>query len=262
MGLPNIIQNHTNDITTLTTKHTALETKHNTLDSSVVKLTGNQSVDGTKTFTSIPYVKGTGPALNLQNTSCVKGTTPTSNNTFLINCFENAGTASKNRIGLFQTYYNTSGSAGCGMWVYQPVADSTTSASLQVVYPASGNPYASCPTPDSGSNTTHIATTAWVRGKGVLIESYISGTTWYRKYSDGWIEQGGQTASWSNNPDTTISLYKAFSNTNYSVSCINIGSTKDGYTGDICLKSKATSSFVINCHTNNRGGLNWHACGK
>ena len=262
MGLPNIITK----INSLETKHTALETKHNNFEtkynSEVVKLSGNQTVGGVKTFTSVPFVKGTAPALSLQNTNMVKGTTPTANQTCLINCFENAGTASKNRLGLFQTAYRTSGAVDVGMYVYKPEAGSTSLASINVIYPASGNPYGTAPTPDATANGTHIATTAWVRGKGVLIENYVSGATWYRKYSDGWIEQGGQTAAWSNNPDTTITLYKAFSNTNYSVSCINIGSTKDGYTGDICLKSKATASFIINCHTNNRGGLNWQACGK
>ena len=262
MGLPNIITK----INSLETKHTALETKHNTLEtnhntlnSSVVKLTGNQTIGGTKTFTSIPYVKGSGPALILQNTSCVKGTVPTANNTFLINCFENAGTAAKNRIGLIQAYYNTSGAVGVGLWAYKPVAGNTTSASLQVIYPASGNPYATCPTPDASANGTHIATTAWVRGKGVLVESGKSGTIWYRKYSDGFIEQGG-TVSISEWQIPTITLLKAFSNTNYTI-CVSGISYNGAYHAIGCLQSKTTTSFKHYFYNNQSINPSWYACG-
>ena len=261
MALPNIIQNHTNDINSLTTKHTALETKHNTLDAAVVKLTGNQSIAGTKTFTNVPYVKGTTPAIALQNTDVTKGTNPAANKAWYITCVDGSGAATKNRMGYIQTNYNTSCNVIVGMYAYQPVLDSTTNASVQVVYPASGNPYATCPTPDSGSNTTHIATTAWVRGKGVLIESYISGTTWYRKYSDGWIEQGGYFNCSSHG--TTITFYKAFANTNYYLGG-NANTTTNGIrfasfynrttTGAACYTGD-DSSF-------NQGYVYWHACGK
>ena len=95
----------------------------------------------------------------------------------------------------------------------------------------------------------------------VCVEKWTSGNSWYRVYSDGFIEQGGQTSAWSSNPDTAITLHKAFTKSVYSVSCINIGTSKDSYTGDVCLVSTSTTSFTINCHTNNRGGLNWYACG-
>ena len=265
MGLPNIIQSHINDVNSLTSKYTALETKHNNFEtkynSEVVKLSGNQTIGGTKTFTSIPIVKGGGPAYSLINTDVTKGTNPTANEGWLINCFDSVGTAAKNRLGLFQTAYNTSGHVTVGMWAYQPVADGTTTASVTVVYPASGTPYATAPTPAASSNTTQIATTAWVRGKGVLIESYISGTTWYRKYSDGWIEQGGYFNCSSHG--TTITFYKAFANTNYYLDG-NANTTTNGIrfasfynrttTGAACYTGD-DSSF-------NQGYVYWYACGK
>ena len=259
MALPNIIQNHTNDINSLTSKHTALETKHNTLDAAVVKLTGNQSIGGTKTFTSIPYVKGTAPALTLQNTNMVKGTTPTANQTCIINCFENAGTAAKNRLGLFQTAYRTSGAVDVGLYAYKPEAGSTSLASINVIYPASGNPYGTAPTPDATANGTHIATTAWVRGKGVLVESGKSGTIWYRKYSDGFIEQGG-TVSISGWQIPTITLLKAFSNTNYTISVSGI-SYGGSYHAIGCLQSKTTTSFTHYFYNDKGINPSWYACG-
>ena len=262
MGLPNIIQSHINDITTLTTKHTdletkhnTLETKHNTLDAAVVKLTGNQSIGGVKTFTSIPFVKGTAPALTLQNTNMVKGTTPTANQTCLINCYENAGTAAKNRLGLFQTAYRTSGAVDVGLYAYKPEAGSTSLASINVIYPASGNPYGTAPTPDATANGTHIATTAWVRGKGVLIEKGTS----YRKYSDGFIEQ------WGNNVATgaTVTLPVAMTTTTYFASCNVISYTGTSARGaDIDCITRTTTSIKLGNYSNYQGiKYTWYVCG-
>lgn len=52
--------------------------------------------------------------------------------------------------------------------------------------------------------------------KGFLVESYTSGTSWYRVYSDGWCEQGGMTnVSVSGQ---TVNLLKTMADTNYAVS--------------------------------------------
>ena len=54
-----------------------------------------------------------------------------------------------------------------------------------------------------------------VLGKGVyLTESWTSGNSWYRKYSDGWVEQGGFAASSGTN-NGTITLHVAMKDTNY-----------------------------------------------
>ena len=47
-----------------------------------------------------------------------------------------------------------------------------------------------------------------------VVETWHSGTSWYRVWSDGWIEQGG----WRNNRnDRTFNLYKPYTNINYTV---------------------------------------------
>ena len=46
-------------------------------------------------------------------------------------------------------------------------------------------------------------------------ESWVSGTSWYRVWSDGYIEQGGSISN--NSTTTTITFSKAFSNANYSI---------------------------------------------
>jgi hypothetical protein len=49
-----------------------------------------------------------------------------------------------------------------------------------------------------------------------LVASWKSGTSWYRKYSDGFIEQGGRfTYSQTNSGHVKLSFHTSFSNTNY-----------------------------------------------
>lgn len=47
--------------------------------------------------------------------------------------------------------------------------------------------------------------------KAYITETYVSGTSWYRVWSDGWIEQGGKLAK----STTSLTFLKSFSNTNY-----------------------------------------------
>lgn len=47
----------------------------------------------------------------------------------------------------------------------------------------------------------------------VITSSYRSGTSWYRVYSDGWVEQGGVLTTTGSG--ATITLHKAMADTNY-----------------------------------------------
>lgn len=66
-------------------------------------------------------------------------------------------------------------------------------------------PYTSSATAIGGASTTKPA---------VVVESYRSGYTWYRKYSDGWIEQAGRVAYAS---PATVNLPIAFKTTDYTI---------------------------------------------
>lgn len=63
-----------------------------------------------------------------------------------------------------------------------------------------------------GTSTADVAETR----PAVVIKTYLSGSTWYRLWSDNWVEQGG-VAGASNTVDTdiTITFPKKFSSTNY-----------------------------------------------
>lgn len=43
------------------------------------------------------------------------------------------------------------------------------------------------------------------------------GNQWYRKWSDGWIEQGGVSTGAADNTGATINLLQSYSNTNYTL---------------------------------------------
>lgn len=86
-----------------------------------------------------------------------------------------------------------------------------------------------------------------------VVETYQNGTSWYRVWSDGWCEQGGE----GGNKSGTVQLLKNFVNTNY-----NITST--------ATSSGATSAYGLNVtlkrtgafdYYNATGNFMWRACG-
>ena len=61
-----------------------------------------------------------------------------------------------------------------------------------------------------------------IKGNNGIIETYANRTSWYRIWSDGWTEQGGQytTALSADNADISITLLKLMANTNYYVNLV------------------------------------------
>lgn len=88
------------------------------------------------------------------------------------------------------------------------------------------------------------------------------GTSWYRKWSDGWIEQGGITQSALGGPIRTIKLRTTFSSSNYFVVVQSYtgGSPSNQY-NNFHVKEKSLSSFSASAGcSENIAGL-WYACG-
>lgn len=77
-----------------------------------------------------------------------------------------------------------------------------------------------------------------VSGVGVILASYTSGTSWYKKYSNGWVEQGGTFTSLYNQDVTLIVPMK---DTNYTIltSKTNIGSAV------VIVDTVTTTSFNV-----------------
>lgn len=90
----------------------------------------------------------------------------------------------------------------------------------------------------------------------VIIDTYSSGTNWYRLWSDGWIEQGRLTASISEGGSTEVTFLKEMKNTNYSVfgGAIDGGTTT---TGTFKIVSKSTAKMSIDWTNSNMSDGCW-----
>ena len=95
-----------------------------------------------------------------------------------------------------------------------------------------------------------------------VVSSYQAsdGTLWYRKYSDGWIEQGGNPKGVGimGTMDTTITFPVPFTNTNYFIGGVgfviaNVGASY--------ILSATTTGFTTSSVMHQSGTPSWYACG-
>lgn len=96
-------------------------------------------------------------------------------------------------------------------------------------------------------------------GEATITESGGDNNGWYRKWSNGWIEQGGYRY-WGINKGfhvETLTLTKAFTETNYFICGISYwGSTTSEGTTHIAEQTKTTAKICV-CGS----GIVWYACG-
>ena len=154
-------------------------------------------------------------------------------------------------------------------------SDWSNSASISVSFLRDGTVYTSAPTPATGDNSTKIATTAYCvnmrcTSKATtkssasttrpcwVVQNYVSGTSWYRVWSDGWIEQGG--AATIGTGATTITFLKSFSNASYTFTCTPISG--DGAYTSVTMKSLTAQDIVVYLQQSNyTKSSRWYACG-
>lgn len=97
--------------------------------------------------------------------------------------------------------------------------------------------------------------------KPYITETYRNGTSWYRIWSDGWLEQGGRI-SVKDDGTATVNLIKPFSNTDYSAFTEdnnNAHSTTGA--GILHCGNYTTSRFTIYNGQDINGIKNWYAFG-
>lgn len=128
-------------------------------------------------------------------------------------------------------------------------------------------------TTNYADNSNKIVTTAfmanhWVTAKAtttssasnvrpaVIKQNYVNGTTWYRIWSDGWIEQGGVGA-----PRATLTLPRKFTNTNYTVNLTNKNNQTNSNYFNVSFNSITTAGFYIYHTGTDTGQIAWYACG-
>lgn len=96
-----------------------------------------------------------------------------------------------------------------------------------------------------------------LNAKAYITETWSNGTSWYRKYSDGWIEQGGNFTK-PRDTKVTTTFPVAFKNTNYTITTSQYARSGETPVCDFTAKSTAGIS-----HNNNSWGCEWEwfACG-
>jgi len=102
--------------------------------------------------------------------------------------------------------------------------------------------------------------TGWVFKKRI-VTSYVNGTEWYRVWSDGWIEQGGQLLTAASDTDATLTLLKSFINTNYKINYVGMSSNTSTATVtfiNLQIYPLTTSTAFYRKIYFTR---NWYACG-
>ena len=145
---------------TLSWKGNNVATTNNT-----VNLTGDQTIDGVKKFNKNAIFNG---GLDISNGAVIKGTNPTSTQywgLFRVNDKTNSSTWKDTRLGICEVSLDTNGTTQMIFGTYKNEAGASTNSLISVGYNLTSGPYATAPTPPATSNSTNIATTAWVNTK-------------------------------------------------------------------------------------------------
>lgn len=94
-----------------------------------------------------------------------------------------------------------------------------------------------------------------------IVETNKEGASWYRVWSDGWIEQGGtiDTSTSSAQRTITITFKKPFSDTNYTLVGGLLNGNPEASYQQMNFNTLTNSSFIF--QTYDRYGVKWYACG-
>ena len=91
-----------------------------------------------------------------------------------------------------------------------------------------------------------------------MARTYKSGTSWYRVWSDGWIEQGGFYYP-KTSGTVTVNLPKAYLDTNYNITIA--ASWSGGHPENVNNSNKKTTSFQLVAGTGSNFGVYWRCAG-
>lgn len=217
------------------------------------------------------HIKGQlGMPIQFTNMNVTDGTTPATSNMYYGIQFNDATGA---RIGKLEGAWYTDGTTSFGLNANRAVNGSNIYCAITCKVDAQGNPITGAPTPPVGDNSTKIATTAFCANRRCttkatttssasvarpcwVIQNYVNGTSWYRVWSDGWIEQGGKTTN--KEGLVTVTLLKPFTTTTYTALTTGVftgGNTANGWD---YVRNVTTTTFDI---YQQGGGCLWQASG-
>jgi len=90
-------------------------------------------------------------------------------------------------------------------------------------------------------------------GIRTVVETYRNGSSWYRVYSDGWCEQGGQNDI--KNSGTAITLLKSYTHDNFALA----GSVNART--NWALNQSGNDSIYFRSDSSTTYKITWQACG-
>lgn len=93
-----------------------------------------------------------------------------------------------------------------------------------------------------------------------VVETFKSGSSWYRVYDDGWVEQGGQTASVAGGSSTSVTFLKPFSSADYTINSSPIGNYTASAEANNPIK-KTKTGFTQYCGQISACPFDWIAFG-
>lgn len=93
-----------------------------------------------------------------------------------------------------------------------------------------------------------------------VIETYVNGTSWYRIWSDGWIEQGGRAVV-GQDTRVRVNLLRPYTNANYYVNWISCSGTNTSGSGTRAADDLTATTFNIFNGQDTTMTANWYACG-
>ena len=241
-------------------------------DTDVVHNTGNENIEGVKSFKNIIILDNNNgvnyPSIYLKQSQADYTTTSGSFYGGRFLSLDKNG----NWFGAVQSLQISSGTRYTELLTRRILDGENKQASMGVYINAAGDMYAQAPTytGNYADNSSKIVTTAymanhWVTSKptttssaskarpAVVIQNYVSGTSWYRVWSDGFIEQGGRTTSGTT---VAVTFLKKFANTNYTISVQDINNTFiEGAKPNNMTASGFQALFRYSV------AMSWYACG-
>lgn len=212
------------------------------LSLNVVHRTGNETINGVKTFS------GASRITYLKSTEIDRTTPPSSGYQY---AFIDVIDKNNNRLGVLGSQIGPDGKYGTYL-------QAGNEANIYVKSDGR-NGYFEFPRCTTAATTTSTAANDKV---AVVVQNYSSGTSWYRIWSDGWIEQGGYL-SW-NGAWTTLTFNRPFTTTNYYINGGGYRSDSSPYQCMIDFKDWGTSSCSVwssDDNTSNPCVMKWYACG-
>lgn len=235
------------------------------VNTAAVHKTGDETIDGVKTFKASPE---SGNGGYKTRASYSKGSSASSTQYFWTNTvYDKDGSAQANKLSQIFTQVDTNNALKLTMAAFRNVAGESVSTSLSVGFDASGNVITYAPTPANSSNSTNIATTAFVKSvlssSGNGLATYSKGSNGYYKFNNGLIIQWGRTGE-ATGGARTITFPTAFSTTNYQVCPIPLvaGQTISFYAIALSDTEKTTTTAVIRGNADvSKTGWSWIAIG-